>query len=161
MDIKPNNLALSRQKCYWFDDDGRRHKAKPLSPKFRQDGRQGEHNHIRSPLKLSLLPGDGYQAELSCPFTAKVLLIRRWWLMVYGQTFVSKFSPRWKARRTQIMHENLWNSITLSNRMIQWRTILHFHDKSVIDSKMMVEDIRSNLCVQSFAKMEGRANTIT
>ena len=36
--------------------------------------------------------------------------------------------------------------ISLPSRLIQRRTVLPFHGKSVLDSKMMVEWIRPNLC---------------
>ena len=51
--------------------------------------------------------------------------------------------------------------ISLPSRLIQRRTVLPFHGKSVLDSKMTIEGIRPKrcvqICIQIYAKTEGRA----
>ena len=74
--------------------------------------------------------------------------------------FVSKFAPRRKAERNQ-SRTKAFETISLPNQLIQRQPVLPLHGKSVLDSKIMVEGIRPNLCVKFALRRKARWTPIT
>ena len=78
-------------------------------------------------------------------------------MMVEGirQTICVQISAKNEAGRSQTRMK-AFEIIWLPSRLIQRRIVLPFYVNSVLESKMMVEGKRQTLCVQIFAKKEGR-----
>ena len=120
--------------------------------------------HVRKPLKLSLSPVDRYKAELSYPSRQK-----RSWFEDDGRRHTAKTmcpNLRQEGSQGEPKHGNqtrtkAFEIISLPRRLIQRRSILPFHGKSVLDSKMMVGGIRPKRLVEVCAKKEVRENPNT
>ena len=73
---------------------------------------------------------------------------------------MSRFAQNRNAGRVQT-RTKAFETISFPSRLIHRRPVLPFQSKNVLDSKMMVGGIWTNLCDKIRAKKEGRANPNT